>query len=304
MRITAGFGSIEGFERYVEAGVDEVFCGWEPFEWRRKYGVISPINRREVLLYPVQIGALADMKLLARLSERHRVSVAVTFNSTCYAPGQYAEIISMIETLMDIGVTRFILADPALMLRLREKNSAAQIHLSGEFGELNSKVSFAREIGAARIIFHRKISPGEMATLARANPGMEFEAFALNERCYYTGAFCQSLHCDEMPHLCRVPNRLGGVERVVNQTDDAPDAPNADDLGASGCGLCALQSLSEAGVTHLKLVGRGNSPARMARDIRALRDALAMIDRPDYAAEMKHALFPNGCANTCYYAAQ
>ncbi len=29
----------------------------------------------------------------------------------------------------------------------------------------------------------------------------EFEAFVLNEMCQFTGAFCNSLHCDEMGYL-------------------------------------------------------------------------------------------------------
>ena len=32
----------------------------------------------------------------------------------------------------------------------------------------------------------------------RPEEGMEFEAFVLNEMCQFTGAFCNSLHCDEM----------------------------------------------------------------------------------------------------------
>ena len=301
MKITAGLGRVEDFQRYVQAGADEVFCGWEPFAWRQKYGVLSPINRREVLLYPVQIGALADMIILARLSRQSGVPVAVTFNATCSSPGQYDEIVDMMGQLADVGIDRFILADPALALRLRARGIPCQIHLSGEFGELNRRVSFPRDIGAARIIFHRKISPPEMAALIRANPGMEYEAFALNERCFYTGAFCQSLHCDELPHLCRVPHRLGGVVRPLPEADALPPEPDMDALGAGGCGLCALGRLREAGVTHLKLVGRGNRPERMERDIRALRRALSLLDRPDYEAAMKQALFPAGCGGACYY---
>ena len=302
MKITVGLGRVEDFERYADAGADEVFCGWEPLEWRVKYGVISPVNRREVLLYPVQISALADMKLLARLSERRGVPVSVAFNATCYAPAQYGEIAGMIESLMDIGIERFILADPALILRLRARGRRCQIHLSGEFGELNEGVSFARDVGAARIIFHRRVSPAEMAALIRANPGMEYEAFALNERCFYTGAFCQSLHCDELPHICRVPHMPGGVSRPLGEAEAAPpDEPDMDGLGAGGCGLCALKRLQSAGITHLKLVGRGNRPERMERDIRALRRALETLDAPDYEQAMKAALFPEGCGGACYY---
>mgnify|MGYP000152237555 CR=1 FL=1 len=35
-----------------------------------------------------------------------------------------------------------------------------------------------------------------------------YEAFALNELCQFSGAFCNSLHCDEMGYLCRVPYRV------------------------------------------------------------------------------------------------
>ena len=41
--------------------------------------------------------------------------------------------------------------------------------------------------------------------MIRAGAGLEFEAFVLNRLCQFTGAFCNSLHCDELGHLCRVP---------------------------------------------------------------------------------------------------
>lgn len=41
---------------------------------------------------------------------------------------------------------------------------------------------------------------------------MNLRAFALNELCQFSGAFCNSLHCDEMGHLCRVPYKIGKVK--------------------------------------------------------------------------------------------
>jgi len=38
----------------------------------------------------------------------------------------------------------------------------------------------------------------------------------------------------------------------------------------------------------------------MARDIRALKAAL-LLSESDFPTEMKHRLFPNGCAGACYY---
>ena len=59
MKIVAGLGSIDEYETFVKAGADEFFCGYVPFSWAEKYGVIHPLNRREVLFYNVQIGSMS-----------------------------------------------------------------------------------------------------------------------------------------------------------------------------------------------------------------------------------------------------
>lgn len=38
MKITAGLGSIDEYVRYVEAGADEFFCGYVPYEWNKNTG--------------------------------------------------------------------------------------------------------------------------------------------------------------------------------------------------------------------------------------------------------------------------
>ena len=441
MKIVAGLGSLDAFDAYVGAGADELFAGFIPAEWLERYGVVSPLNRREVLLYPTQIASMADMRTLSRLSQEANVPVSLTINATFYAPEQYQAIRNLIDSLLDIGFSRFILADPALLLYLRRTGCRARVHLSGEMGAFGVPALYLLDgPDVSRIILHRKTGLDEMAKIARAFPDRELEAFVLNERCYYTGALCNSLHADELPHLCRVSGEIAPVYDApaspafspsmppcgnasalfcsadapcaapcgdsygcsrntdapyrtpygdsfgYSRNTDAPytttcedfsscscnadapctspcaslstasyhanasiaasreflstatshidgptaascerfscaaphanapsvapcehpsDAPSGesadpDALGASGCGLCALPALCRAGVTHLKLVGRGNRPERMARDIRALKTALSLSE-PDFPAEMKRCLFPNGCSGACYY---
>ena len=61
--------------------------------------------------------------------------------------------------------------------------------------------------------------------------------------------------------------------RQCGGTWDSPESDfDAPILGESGCGLCALYDLGQAGITHLKIVGRGNHPDRMVEDIRAMKD--------------------------------
>lgn len=67
MKITVGLGSIDEYERFVQAGADEFFCGYVPFSWAEKYGTVMPLNRREVLCCNVQLGAYSELEILSRM---------------------------------------------------------------------------------------------------------------------------------------------------------------------------------------------------------------------------------------------
>lgn len=56
MKITAGLGSIDEYERFVQAGADEFFCGYVPFSWAEKYGTVMPLNRREFFAIMFSLG--------------------------------------------------------------------------------------------------------------------------------------------------------------------------------------------------------------------------------------------------------
>ena len=282
MKITAGLGSIDDYPRYVRAGADELFCGYVPFSWSEKYGTVLPLNRREVLNYNVQIGSFSELEILANMVQKYQKPVHLTFNSLYYRPEQYEEIARIIQQCRSIGFESYILADPALLVYLRKEKIDCEVHLSGDLGTVNSAMTevFAKEY-PKRIIFQRKNTISEMCAVIRHITAQkeaarkewtyptEFEAFALNELCQFSGAFCNSLHCDEMGYLCRVPywkkpvslsesklekqekNRPG--ENIsISEWDSAsePTNPVSEDgylCGATGCGLCTLKRLSDAG---------------------------------------------------------
>ena len=320
MKIVAGLGSIDDYIALAKAGADEVFCGYVPYEWNKKYGTLFPLNRREVLYYNVNIGSLEDMKILKKMEEKYKVKVNITFNYLYYLEEQYEIIAKLISELIDIGFTDFIIADIALILYLEEKNIKCNIHLSGECAEINSlSIDFFNQFSNInRYIFHRKNSILDMKSCILNNKRkMEYEAFILNEKCHYTGAFCSSFHCDELAHLCKVSYKLGKINEEVkdfNEVDkkiklyyseDIEEYKDYDLLGSTGCGLCSLKKLKEAGVTYLKVVGRGNSIDFMERDVKELRTALDILEKisnGNYEEEMKNKLFKNKkCSRNCYY---
>lgn len=324
MKIVAGLGSIDEYETFVKAGADEFFCGYVPFSWAEKYGVIHPLNRREVLFYNVQIGSMSELQILKKMVDYYGKPVKLTFNSLYYTGEQYPVIAEIITQCMAAGFENFIIADPALMLYLRQQKINCGIHLSGETAEVNrGMLEQMLPFGIRRVIFHRKNSLEDMQScIKEADFPHEYEAFILNELCHFSGAFCNSLHCDELTHLCRVPYELGNLhkkeetdaaQKDVAETDriqgkEGKGLPLDEDgylTGSTGCGFCALYRMKQVGITHLKLVGRGNYTDFMEKDIRQLRKVLDILENSDseaqYQKKMKASLFPDGCSQNCYY---
>lgn len=324
MKIVAGLGSIDEYETFVKAGADEFFCGYVPFSWAEKYGVIHPLNRREVLFYNVQIGSMSELQILKKMVDYYGKPVELTFNSIYYTGEQYPVIAEIIIQCMAAGFENFIIADPALMLYLRQQKINCGIHLSGETAEVNrGMLEQMLPFGIRRVIFHRKNSLEDMQScIKEADFPHEYEAFILNELCHFSGAFCNSLHCDELTHLCRVPYELGNLhkkeetdaaQKDVAETDriqgkEGKGLPLDEDgylTGSTGCGLCALYRMKQVGITHLKLVGRGNYTDFMEKDIRQLRKVLDILENSDseaqYQKKMKASLFQDGCSQNCYY---
>lgn len=289
MKITAGLGSVNDYEDFVKAGADELFAGYIPSAWLTDRGLSVPMNRREVISCGAQLGSMSEMQRLAALREKLGVPVAITLNALSYRPQDYPLLADTVEELTGLGYESFIIADIALILYLKLCGLAdrIRIHASGETGEMNT---FLRDelisLGVRRIIFNRKVTPAEMKALVTA--GTEYEAFFMNENCRYSGGYCMSLHCDEMPPICR--EEFGPLrERPMS--------------GVDGCALCSVPELDEAGIGYLKVVGRGAQRETMLESIAIARKALDLYaqDPVGYPDRIRTILPEGFCGGGCYY---
>ena len=286
MKLTAGLGSVDDYTAFAQAGADEVFIGYIPMMWQLEYGLKRPLNRREVWSCGAQIGGENELIRLKKLGAK----AAITINALYYRPEEYPVIAKIIEHILEIGFDTFIIADLALIVYLNTTGLAKRIniHVSGEIGEMNRfLLAELKRLGARRIIFNRKATLEEIAALTR--DGLEYEAFFMNENCRFSGGYCMSLHCDEMPPICREECRPLPESRT----------------GIDGCGLCALYRLSQAGITHLKIVGRGARREDMLSSIALSKRALILLeeskDEQSYISAVK-AILPDGaCGGNCYY---
>lgn len=311
MKIVAGIGSIDDYEDFVRAGADECFCGYVPGEYMIKYGRSYPANRREVIYYNVQIGSESELLILKKMIERHRVPVSIAFNGLYYGEEQRKYILETAKKCVEMGYTDFIVAEPELLCRMGDIEGA-RLTVSGELGELNEGVIRAvKETKVRRYIYPRQTSIEEMALLGKVLKedceAMEAEAFVLNEKCHFTGAYCNSLHCDELCHMCKVPYRLCRRDEGVSDSKYMHSNSMGTEegiVGATGCALCLLWQYREAGVTHLKVVSRGNASEATCEDIRVLRRALDILEECASEQEYKERLFAEvlmkGCSGNCY----
>lgn len=291
MKLTVGLGSVCDYPDYVKAGADEVFFGYVPMDWQIKYGQGMPLNRREVKYYNVQIGSESEMLILSDMVAKYGVKAVITLNSLGYRENQYGYILDYIMRCKNMGFDTFIIADFYLLKFLKKQGitSLIKVIISGEMAEVNSIfVDEVKKYDAKRIIFHRGNTIPQMQSIINNHSELEYEAFILNEKCHFHGAFCNSLHCDEMPPICRIPYVLEGYEpqnKIENEF-----------FGDSGCGICKLKDLEGAGIDFLKVVGRGNHSEDMVRDIKKLKYFLLKLKDEQYTE-----IFLDKCNKNCYY---
>lgn len=316
MKLVVGLGCIDDYIPYANAGADECFIGYIPEIWMEHFPN-SCLNRREVRYYNVQIGSMSELLILRDMIHEVQVPVSIAFNAPGFTEKERALAFQIIEECRALGFSDTILADGPLVQML-----PSGVHLSGEYGELNHLILESMQAaGVKRIIFPRQTTIEEMEKLIRLFPDFEYEAFLLNERCQFTGAYCNSLHCDELCHACKIPYRLSGAMKTVASGDSPsvvmhenrtntltevpPDEYSGDYLlGESGCGLCKLWKFRQIGISHLKVVSRGNDTESTLMDLRAVTRALEILDESDseeaFLRRIKAELFPVGCSGNCY----
>lgn len=157
---------------------------------------------------------------------------------------------------------------------------------------------FYQELGATRIILPRDMTLKEIARLRGNMPGIEFEAFILNDGCVFEEGVCHSIH---------LPRQLGGAICMDNYSYDYQ---RTDGLGLSEneiaelshndecyqqwlwyrfgcgfsvteegypygpCGLCALPALQNSGVGSVKIAGRDAPLERKEKSVQLVRRSI------------------------------
>lgn len=303
-----------GIDKLVEAGATEFFCGIIPRDWSSVYDYQISLNKRE--WGPNQFHGFGTLAVAARKVHSLKKKIAVTFNTHYYTREQVPLIEKYLGNLQDIGVDALIVGNIPFLLMLRSMGITIPVYISGEMGVYNYRsLMLCQKFGVKRILFPRDMSTDEMAGIIKksAGLGLEFEAFAMSERCVFSAGYCRTSHGYSNINFCnqgwkkelnlRLPENYsdmidaagpGSVDGIIPKptlklvkdwninTSQYRAFTNCHFYPAfaskmtfwGGCGLCSVTKLRDIGITSLKIVSRGTKLDTKLMRIKIVCDVL------------------------------
>ncbi len=336
LKITAPFREKKEVLPLIEAGADELYCGYLSCEWVKRYTALE-FERKGGGSNFTDLGKL---KQAVALAHKKNIPVYLALNGL-YVNSQYPLLLKIIKQLEKIDLDAFIIADIGLLLTLRKMRTKKQIHISTGGTVFNSEaVDFYKNLGASRVILDRQTTLESMRVLSCANPEIDFEVFILNTLCVYIDGFCTFLHTygresveDISKKSWKDKQRLGLI--TAYDFDAQADAcclkysVQAEDscgrrsrvrpvfykhlLDGVECGACAIQDISKTKVKSIKIVGRQIGPENRLKSVGFIRSVLDIlknnkeITKQDFIFKVqglyqKAFEYKKKCrGNNCYY---
>jgi putative protease len=215
-----------------------------------------------------------------------------------------------IRPVIEMGPDALIMADPGLILLVRERWPEVPIHLSVQSNTTNAAgVRFWQSAGISRVILSRELSLDEIAEIRQDCPDMELEVFvhgalciAYSGRCLLSGYFNhRDANQGTCTNACRWEYNIGEIEQppevsieTIQRHPKADDVYYIEERGRPGelmpimedemgtyimnskdlRAVEHVQRLVEIGIDCLKIEGRTKSHYYTARTAQVYRRAI------------------------------
>jgi putative protease len=207
------------------------------------------------------------------------------------------------EPIIELGPDALIMADPGLIMMVRERWPQLPIHLSVQANTMNyASVKFWQGVGIRRIILSRELSLDQVEEIRQACPDMELEVFvhgalciAYSGRCLLSGYFNhRDANQGSCTNSCRWDYKVKGARQDISGDIQSADVylieeaqrpgelmpieedehgtyiMNSRDLRA----VEHVERLVKIGVDSLKIEGRTKSHYYTARTAQVYRKAI------------------------------
>lgn len=312
MKLISPVDSLQELQGLIAAGADELYGGVVPPVWLAGYGRMASINQRTFA--GAQIDDFDEFLEIIRDCRQADRPFFLTLNSPFYIEEQHSLLTDLVGLAAEAGLAGVILADLGLLRLLVRQFPRLEYHAStlAHLGNSEAVRLYARA-GFKRVVLPRHLTTAEMARIVSHVPEVGFDAFLLVGKCPNTEGFCSFHHSSqdkiwpcEIPYKYKVldSDSSGVLESAIKRQDSWSRSNRR-----HGCGLCAIPQLAAAGMTGLKLVGRGAPTAMKLANLILAGDFLRLAqqgpadgDYREQAVAAHRRRFGTACSpNVCYY---
>ena len=279
--IMAPVGSRESLAAAIQAGADSIYFGIESLNMRARSANTFTIN---------------DLREIAQICDAHAIKSYLTINTIIYDE-DIALMRTIVEAAKEAGISAVIAADVAVMAYCNEIGQ--EVHLSTQLNISNAEalkfyarfadvVVLARELNLKQVKVIYDTIRNEQIKGPKGEP-VRIEMFCHGALCMAVSGKCYlSLH--EMNasanrgacmQICRRAYEVKDKESDIELEVDNKYIMSPKDL----CTIGFLDKLLKAGVTVLKIEGRGRSAEYVKMVTTCYHEAVEAIENQDYTPE-------------------
>ncbi|MBD5400212.1 U32 family peptidase [bacterium] len=274
--LLAPAGTLDAFKTAILYGADAIYAGLPGFSMRARAKITTDEVRAGI-----DLAHAAGKK------------VYLAFNLFAH-DNEYPNLTRVSEVINYLRPDALIVADPGIVMWVRENHPDIPIHISTQANICSSaSVKFWQAAGAKLCVLAREVTHNDFKTIRAACPDMGLEIFVHGAMCMaYSGRCLLSNFVTGRPsnrgacaQLCRwkydviLREHDSGIEMPITEDDRGAYIMNSKDL-------CLMPRLADVLASHpdsLKIEGRNRSEYYVGSVVRAYRAAM-----DTYAADPEH----------------
>ena len=279
--ITAPVGSWESLTTAIQAGADSIYFGVGLLNMRAR----SSINF-----------TLRDLVKISRICRKHNVKTYLTVNTVIY-DAEVKEMKRLVDSAKKNNIDAIIASDQAVIQYAR--SVGMPVHMSTQTNITNLEaVKYWAQFSDV-MVTARELSLDQVAAISQAikrqnicGPSgnlVQLEVFvhgalcmAVSGKCYLSlDKYNASANRGSCYQLCRRPYRVTDFDGEVELVVDNEYIMSPKDL----CTIGFLDKIISAGVSILKIEGRGRSPEYVKTVVSCYREAIDAIREETYSRE-------------------
>lgn len=305
MRALVPLNTKEHIDDYIQAGAEEFYMGFHDEQWHKAYGEYADINRLTGFKKEANPYNFKEICEIIEEVKEKEVFIYVTFNASIYTQEQLQRIGEYMVALRKAGVDGVIVSCPELVEQATQKQLNAVVStIAGVYNV--DIIRYYQHLGAKRIILPRDLSIDEIEEIVHQVPDMEYEIFMMRNGCRFSDSHCLGFHRLEQPSICSF---IGKANREVvlqqesfkNRHDaELNDMIYTDAFHSNACGLCSIYRFVKLGITAGKIVGRSDEWQYICKDIRLIKENVALARRCGSEEEyLEKMILPEDKAQRC-----